>query len=405
MSNTLTPNMSLIIPGVGTEAGPTYATDVNNSLTIVDAHDHTQGSGVLITPLAMNINTNLTFNNQLALNVQALNLTLQTTDAASRSLYVKNGGEASPGPYADLWYNDGVNPPIQITSAGIVNVTASAIPGESYAAGTFSWRQTQDSLPTTPANFDIGGITIRPTTAGTTNGVMLVPPGSISSQYTLVLPVLPPVQSFMTLDNSGNITAPWVVDNSTIVVQSNIIKVPTSGITNTQLAPNSVTDSNIVTATITGDKLAANTVTDSNIALATITGDRIASNTITAVNINTGSLNNATFVPVAAGITNVSGTPVIPEAWNFLRAVNGFTVIGRVTITVPSTTAGWQISITTPVQPNNFTNLGQAAGIGYSGLQVPVIAASVGNKVVTLSGGPSGTTTFTVTVHYTYVAP
>lgn len=251
----VSPNMLLTIPGVGLTLGPQWATDINSCLTIIDQHDHTQGSGVLITPEAIDINKTLTFNNQLAANVQALNLVTQQTDAGPMSLYVKLGGESPPGPYADLWYNDGSNPPIQITSAGIVNTIAASIPGESYSAGTFVWKQTQSSLPTTPANFDIGSITLRPNTAATTNGITLSLPTPITSLYTLILPALPPVQSFMTLDNSGNITAPWVVDNSTIVVQSNVIKVPAGGITSTQIANNTIIGSNIANGTITSTQI------------------------------------------------------------------------------------------------------------------------------------------------------
>ena len=97
-----------------------------------------------------------------------------------------------------MWYTDGNGVPIQLTSGGLVNATIASLPGESYAAGTFFWKQ--GNLSTTPANFDIGSITLRPNVAGTTFGVVLNPPAGITSEYDIQLPLLPASNSFMLLD-------------------------------------------------------------------------------------------------------------------------------------------------------------------------------------------------------------
>ncbi len=118
--------------------------------------------------------------------------------------------------------------------------------GISYALGTFSFDQTQDGFPTTPANLDAGSITIRPNTALTPFGVELAPSGGISSQYTLTLPLPVAQTSFVTQDPSGVLSG----------------SIPTSGgIQQTNMAANSVGTAQIIDLNITTDKYAAQSVT------------------------------------------------------------------------------------------------------------------------------------------------
>jgi len=207
MSFIVSPNMFLPVPTVGQEPGPDYAIDVNNALTLIDQHDHSPGRGVLITTSGININTNFSFNGFSLIDAGSIVLVPQLSASTTpQSLSAAPGGEGPP--QQDLWYTPDTGVPIQITKNGIVNSTASSIPGESYAAGTFFWTQTQDGFPNRPANFDIGSITLRPNINLTTNGVILGPPSAIASQYNINLPLLPSVTSFMAIDNSGNITTP-----------------------------------------------------------------------------------------------------------------------------------------------------------------------------------------------------
>lgn len=227
----ISPNMSLPVPVPGVDPGPDYANNLNQSLNIVDGHTHAPGSGVQVTPLGLNINTDLSFQNHDATTIAGVTFSAPAPSSTTTRLYTN---AQSGGGITDLFFNDGAGTVIPITKGGIVNSVASSIPGESYGGGTFTWVQGAGS--TTPANFDIGSVTIRPNTAMTTNGVVLSPPAAIASQYTLALPPLPSSQKIMTLDDSGNITAPYVVDNSTIVISSNIIQVPDGGITLAKLA-------------------------------------------------------------------------------------------------------------------------------------------------------------------------
>lgn len=202
MPNTITPNMSLILPTPGQEPGPQYATDQNQSMTIIDGHNHGPGSGVPVTPSGLNINTNLNFLNNSPYNVKSVIFSAPATNSGLTTLYT---APQSGGGITDLFYNDGVGNVIALTKAGQVNATIASIPGESYSGGTFTWKQGAGS--TTPANFDIGSIVIRPNTPATTNGVILGPPSAISSQYNVQLPIVPASNSFLQLNTDGSMVA------------------------------------------------------------------------------------------------------------------------------------------------------------------------------------------------------
>lgn len=206
MANTISPDMGLVIPGVGTEISPTWATDLNSSLTIIDSHNHTPGSGVPIPPSGLNINSDLSFggNNQISLRSSRYN---PQTSPLSGSLdlgcvYVSG---------VDLYFNDENGNQIQITANGsiagtsgsIANLTAPA--SASYVSGnkTFVWQ----SDANTAAAMDNGPVTIRKLTASSP-GITLTAPSALTSNYTLTFPVSPPAQtSLLSMDNSGNIVS------------------------------------------------------------------------------------------------------------------------------------------------------------------------------------------------------
>lgn len=108
--------MGLNLPTVSVTLGPQWATQLNAALTTLDSHDHTPGNGVMITPLAMNINSDLNINSN---NLNAINSTRFANNSATlatasdiRSLYVVNG---------DLYYNNQGGAAVQITSGGGIN--------------------------------------------------------------------------------------------------------------------------------------------------------------------------------------------------------------------------------------------------------------------------------------------
>lgn len=224
MAFIISPNMNLVIPGVGTEAGPTYALDVNTSLTSIDQHDHSPGKGVQITPAGININTNLSFNNHFLTQAAGITLLSQSTTPALNTVYELAN---------DLYFVDGLGNNIRITNAGgvagtpgsISNLTPPASANYVAFSSTFVWQ----SDVNVAANMDFGAAIMRNLSPNSTFALTLQPP-ALSSNYTLTLPYLPAAQSIMTLDNAGNITAPWTVDNSTIKIVANKLVAQSSAV-------------------------------------------------------------------------------------------------------------------------------------------------------------------------------
>lgn len=199
MALTISPNMSLPIPTVGQEQGPQYATDVNNSLTIIDQHTHTAGSGVLITPAAININASLPMNSYSLISIGALTLLGVTQPAASQSIWVSVAG--------DLQYINGGGVNVPITSGTSVIASSSGISSGTALASFVSSVLVvlADTGGPTPANIQGASLLLGLNSAGT-NYLTLSPPASLSSgAYALVLPTVPVSGTrVMTLDSSGN---------------------------------------------------------------------------------------------------------------------------------------------------------------------------------------------------------
>lgn len=206
MSDT-TPNMGLTVPTVGQTVGPTYAQEINTSLSVIDQHDHTTGSGVPIPASGININADLTFNGNSAIALLSTRYSPQgTAMAIANSVYVAG---------VDLYYNDSNGNQVRITQAGSVagtpgsisNLVAPASASYSGITKTFTWQ----SDTNTPAHMDMASVVLRNLVASGP-GLTLAAP-TLSGNYTLTFPYIPPVNAFLGIDTSGNIT--------TIASQSN----------------------------------------------------------------------------------------------------------------------------------------------------------------------------------------
>jgi len=205
---TISSNMFLPVPDVSLEPGPQYAADINNCLGLVDSHDHSFGKGVLITPNGLNINIDLNIQGNNLTNIRAVRFTPQSTTIPATSpdideLYVSG---------ADLYYNDGNNNIVRITQSGGVAGTPGSISGlaspasASYSSATSTF--TFQSNANTPANINAGNIIIGNVVANSPT-VTLAPSNAIASSYDITFPaVLPASQSYVTIDQSGNIGTP-----------------------------------------------------------------------------------------------------------------------------------------------------------------------------------------------------
>lgn len=205
MPTNTSPNMGMPVPVVGQESGPQYATDINNSLTIIDNHNHAAGAGVQINPAGININSDLTFNSNNATSLNSARFTALGAPLAGSSpnldcIYVSG---------VDLYYNDGNGNQVRITQSGgvagspgsISNLTSPASASYQSGPGTFVWQ----SAANTAANMDMASITIRDQTANS-NGITINVPPALAANYSMNLPpTLPGTAEVLTLDNSGNI--------------------------------------------------------------------------------------------------------------------------------------------------------------------------------------------------------
>lgn len=249
--------MNLPVPVVGQESGPQWASDLNSCLSIIDSHTHLSGSGVPITTGAININSDLSINNNNITTIRSNRYTAQsgTLNGASDLGCVYVSG-------VDLYFNDGSGNKVRITQSGAVagtpgsisNLVSPASANYNSGSSSFVWQSNSN----TAANMDFGSAILRNLTSGS-NGVTVSPPSSLPSNYTITLPSLPAQQNIMTLDSSGNMSAPWNVDNSTLQISSNQLKVASSGITTTQLADASVTQPKLYTRT-TGSTASAGNI-------------------------------------------------------------------------------------------------------------------------------------------------
>lgn len=366
MPNTITPNMSLIVPTVGAEPGPTYALDINSSLSLIDQHDHSAGKGVPITPSGLAITADLSFQSNNAISLRSTRFSIQSAPLALGTdlncLYDVSG---------NLYFNDGIGNQIQITSNGGVNsgngnITDLTPPAAlTYVSATPAFVAT--SSPTVPANFDGGSLTIRRITANS-NGVTLTAPASLPSNYSLTFPsALPASQKIATIDNSGNIAANYVVDNSTIGVSGNNLEVKAGGITSTQLASGAAA---------------------TNLGAASVTYPKIATNGGSASVSGTAAI-GTTFGPIFGSnivITPATNNGVLLQLCNGNITINRDTVSGfaeaSINITVNSSVV---YTATFAVEANNITSIVPSGSVCFLHLATSGVTYSY-NATITCSG-------------------
>lgn len=230
MALTISPNMLLPVPSVGTQSGPQYAQNINDCLSIIDQHDHSPGSGVPVTSTGLNINSDLSINDNNLVSLRSTRYTSQATPLALASdltcVYVSGG---------ELYYNDAASNQVQLTLNGgvagspgsISNLTSPASASYVSADKTFVWQ----SDVNTPANMDGGSYILRNITASS-KGLTLAPPNAMAADYTITLPALPGTTNIVTLTSSGALAATLNVDNSTLIQTGNSLAMAPNTVVN-----------------------------------------------------------------------------------------------------------------------------------------------------------------------------
>jgi hypothetical protein len=248
MAIQLTPNMNLPVPSVGIEAGPEYATDINNCLELLDSHNHAPGSGVQIDPTGLNINADLPLNENNLTEVRSVRLAPQSAAIAEADdlacLYAVDD---------DLFFNDGLGNQIRITQSGavagtpgsIANLVAPASASYVSASAKFVFQ----SDVNTAADLDAGSLILRRGIASSA-GLTLAPPSSLTVDYTITLPAI-----IVTLDASGNLSAPYTIDGTSLEIAANVIGIKDSGVTTSKIADANVTTPKLADQNVTQGKL------------------------------------------------------------------------------------------------------------------------------------------------------
>lgn len=201
-----TPNMNLPEPIIGSTPGPTWAQDLNDALDLIDAHDHSSGNGVQITPDGLDINADLTIGSNNLTVVRSVNFESQASPLALPAdlgcIYVS---------LKDLYYNDEDGNQVRITQGGsvagatgsIANLTPPASATFEAMSGTFIW----ESDVNTPAIMDSSSVIIREEVVSG-KGVTLSAPTALASDYTITLPASAAgtTNALVLMDNSGNLS-------------------------------------------------------------------------------------------------------------------------------------------------------------------------------------------------------
>lgn len=288
------PNMNLPIPIPGQTSGPQWAQDINASLTLIDQHNHTPGQGVQIPPAGLNINTNLSFSNNSATNLQASVYTPQGSYSTNYGVHVEG---------VDLYYVDGNGNDIKMTAGGTVNATSSGISSGTATASFVAGVLVVNSASNTPANIQAGSYLMGNNLASS-KLLTLQPPNAMAANYSVTLPSLPASQSFMAVDTSGNMTGYAPVS---------------AGLTGANIAANTISGSNLINNTLSDTQIQALGITAASIANATLTTTQIAADTVSSLNMGffrQGSLSGAgtysnssnAFTNIASGTYTMNGT-------------------------------------------------------------------------------------------------
>lgn len=355
-------NMNLPIPVTGVDPGPDWANNVNASLTIVDSHNHSTGSGVQITPSGLNISSDLSFISNNAINLRSTRWTAQSVPLALASdlncAYVSG---------VDLYYNDGSGNQVRITQSGgvagspgsISNLTSPASAAYVSASSTFVWQ----SAANTPANMDGGAFIFRNITSGS-NGVTVQAPAALASNYTITLPLNPASLSFVTLDNSGNLGTATSVSAA-------------------QIAAGSITGSQLINATITTTQIAATTIVAGNIANATITGTQIASNVNLAgkavqensLNVVVSNTNATNSLSIIRGTVSAAGAKTSGEGFTVSRSSTGNYAV------VFTTNFGDVPAMAATAQVSNIVACATTVGVSGFGIQLLANASAPNDTI------------------------
>jgi len=200
--------ISTTVPSVG-DAETAGTTDL---LTILA--DLVTIAETKVTPSEIDMDATLDFNSQAAENVKYVEFITQNSSPGNEMLYTKNDGATD-----ELYFTNGSGSEVQITDGGALNVAATgSITGAGYGSGgvAVNWNSagTNYQMKSGSGADDYAAVTCDGLQLrdGSSHAVTLDSP-SLAASYTVTFAnAVPGSESFLTLDNSGQLA---YADNAT----------------------------------------------------------------------------------------------------------------------------------------------------------------------------------------------
>lgn len=227
-NTTTTPNMNLILPIVGIEIGPDWASEINSAFNLIDTHDHTSAKGTRIPIAGISVNATLNMGDFGLSNV--LNLGCKNNSVAISATTYKNSVYVAAG---ELYYNDNSGNQIKLTSAGGINLSSIGQIGGDYSTSTASVAYSTAGTTFTftkdtglYAKVNIGDLKVFEIVASG-KYVEFKAPTSLAADYSLTLPAaLPSIAGFLQCSTAGvlsfgntiNLTINSISDNYTLAL-------------------------------------------------------------------------------------------------------------------------------------------------------------------------------------------
>lgn len=226
------PNIGLTLPTRGAAGSGHWADVLDANTALLDGHDHTSGKGVRITPAAISINADLSFNTSWA--VTALNRATFASVAApgvNKSVFVSDGsGGLSSG---ELYWTTGAGNNVKITNGNALNVGAfvGGIGGDYQAVSAqlnyddssskrYTFKQGGGSLW---AKLHAGALRLTEFSTSETVFVEQLCPAALAVTYAVTWPTaLPGSTVLQQIDNTGQIIWSSTIQALTLDTNQNI---------------------------------------------------------------------------------------------------------------------------------------------------------------------------------------
>lgn len=361
-----TSNMGLTLPDVSVTLGPTWASQINSDLTLLDQHNHipSANGGVPITSAALQIDGDVAFDTVFPAGVAATGLSYLGLLAPVGSLNVATRIYSDTA--GDLYYDNAAGAAVRVTNGpnvagtqgSITNLTSPAGANWNSLTSTFEWT----SNANTGAGMDSGPVTIRDGSTGS-YGVTLIPASDMAASYTLTFPSSAPASQTILTANAG--VSSFAAVDSTLSLTSSLLRVANNGITSTQIASGAVGN----------QQLASNAVSTAKILDGAATQPKWGSKSFV---YSPAVVSDSTSSVVPVQISNMAVSAVLRAGYSvrveLVPSLSGYSFIGMSTASAAPVTAFFEGEVVAP-GPTTLNYQVLRLSIG-NGTRVPVTSFS-----------------------------